>query len=124
LNGKNNNLLVNKGATDTTYTSDGAGSTAETNHVKFTNTVNAQHSIEIIKNLDLAGFGSTGDYGAGVTANSEFDIQVKIDNVLLPVGTKYYVYNLNSEGAVIDGTERSATVATEGIVKIKNKQKL
>ena len=124
LNGKNNNLLVNKGATDTTYTSDGAGSTAETNHVKFTNTVNAQHSIEIIKNLDLAGFGSTGDYGAGLTANSEFDIQVKINNVLLPVGTEYYVYNLNSEGAVIDGTERSATVATEGIVKIKNKQKV
>ena len=124
LNGINTNLHINQGTTDTTYTSNGAGSTAETSHVKFTNTVDAQHSIEIIKNLDLAGFGSTGDYGAGLTAESEFDIQVKINNILLPVGTKYYVYNLNSEGAVIDGTESSAIVETEGIVKIKNKQKV
>jgi fibro-slime domain-containing protein len=118
--------------TNTGYTSPMV-STADTNHVRFTNKINKEklHNLEIIKNLAAY----DGDYGEGITADTEFPFEVIFnDGDGLPVGSQYYVYDLDANGNVVTDSQQIKNVeifteTVEGVttnravIKIKNKQK-
>ena len=118
--------------TNTGYTSPMV-STADTNHVRFTNKINKEklHNLEIIKNLAPY----DGDYGEGITADTEFPFEVIFnDGDGLPVGSQYYVYDLDANGNVVENSEQIKTVEiltetvddeiiSRVVIKIKDKQK-
>ncbi len=124
--------------TNTGYTSPMV-STADTNHVRFTNKINKEklHNLEIIKNLEpyKDNYGSSENYGENINADTEFPMEIIFNgDESLPVGAEYYVYNLDSDGNIIADSEIvkkvelisevvAGVTTNRAVIKIKNGQK-
>lgn len=123
---------------DTVYSTPSL-TTADTNHVRFTNKINKAklHNLEIIKNLEpyKDNYGSSENYGENINADTEFPMEIIFNgDESLPVGAEYYVYDLDSDGKEITDSkvvknvelisEEIAGVTTNrAVIKIKNGQK-
>ena len=124
--------------TNTGYTSPMV-STADTNHVRFTNKINKEklHNLEIIKNLEpyKDNYGSSENYGENINADTEFPMEIIFNgDESIPVGAEYYVYNLDSDGNIIADSEIvkkvelisevvAGVTTNRAVIKIKNGQK-